>query len=126
MSLSGRALALCALAAIALCFAPFYRPRAVGARLAPPLDPAFAFDSRYREFLEAVEKATPQTATVAVIAPETSDLYLFTAAYRLAPRRVVGEELSADAQFLAVYRRGQAPPAPPGATALPGGFLSTP
>ena len=43
------------------------------------------------------------------------------AAYALAPRRVVGRELSDEAQYLAVYRRAATLPA--GAAALPGGFL---
>jgi hypothetical protein len=62
---------------------------------------------------------------VAVFAPTRSDFYAYQAAYQLAPRRVVGKELSGDAQFLAVYvdRRGAAVPAPEGTTPLPGGFL---
>ena len=117
------AVAASCLALLALSFAPSFRPREIRARLDASRDPGFAFDRQYRSFLEAVQRATPQTATVAVFAPETSPLYFVRAAYLLAPRRVVSRELSGDAQFLAVYRRRAALAVPEGATPLPGGFL---
>jgi hypothetical protein len=123
---SVRALAVCGLAALALSFAPFFRPSAIAARLDSSRDPGFAFDPAYGKFLEAVEKATPPAATIVLIAPQNNSLYASQAAYRLAPRRVVDPARSKGAQFLAVYRRGTASASPPGATALPGGFLSTP
>ena len=107
---------------LALSLSPALRPREVLARLDPKRDAAVDFDSRYRAFLEAVGRATPPTATVAVFAPETSGRYLRLAAYELAPRRVVGRELSGEAQYLAVYRR-KSPPLPAAARAVPGGFL---
>jgi hypothetical protein len=121
---SVRALALCGLAALALSFGSFYRPSAIADRLDAARDPGFAFDPAYRKFLDAVEKSTPPAATVAVIAPQANSLYAAQAAYRLAPRRLVAPARSREAQFLAVYSRGAAP-TPPGATALPGGFLLT-
>lgn len=111
------------LALLAASFAPSFRPREIRARLVASRDPGFGFDSRYKAFLEAVRSATPETATVAVFAPTNSELYLYQAAYQLAPRRVVGKELSDEAQFLAVYRRGNAPLVPAAAVAVPGGFL---
>lgn len=117
------ALALAAFVLLALSFAPAFRPREVRGLLEGSRDPGFAFDSQYRSFLDAVERATPPSATVAVFAPSGSELYVYQAAYRLAPRRIVGRELSGAAQFLAVYRRGAARPLPAQAIALPGGFL---
>ena len=116
------ALGLGCLALLALSLSPSLRPREVLARLEAKSDPAFEFDSRYRAFLEAVGRSTPRTATVAIFAPETSERYLRVAAYELAPRRIVGRELSGEAQYLAVYRR-KSPPLPATARAVPGGFL---
>lgn len=110
------------LALLAVSLSPALRPREVLAGLEARRDPAFDFDSRYRAFLEAVGRATPPTATVAVFAPETSERYLRLAAYELAPRRIVGRELSGEAQYLAVYRR-KSPTLPADARAVPGGFL---
>ena len=112
-----------ALALLALSFAPAFRPREIRARLEGSPDPSFAFDPRYRLFLEAVERAAPPEVTVAVLAPTNSELYIYQAAYRLAPRRVVGKELSDGAQFLAVYRRTADSPLPAQAVVVPGGFL---
>jgi hypothetical protein len=117
-----QALGLACLVLLALAVAPPLDPREAFARLEEKRDPAFAFDSRYRAFLDAVGRSTPPSATVAVLAPETSERYLRLAAYELAPRRVVGRELSREAQYLAVYRR-KAPPIPTAAQAMPGGFL---
>ena len=116
------ALGLACLVLLALAVAPPLLPSKALARLEEKRDPAFAFDSRYRAFLDAVGRATPPSATVAVFAPETSERYLRLAAYELAPRRIVGRELSGEAQYLAVYRR-KSPPLPAAAQAVPGGFL---
>jgi hypothetical protein len=108
---------------LAVSFAPALAPRAILARLAPPREGG-GVDARYDAFLEAVSRATPATATVAVLAPETSERFLRQAAYQLAPRRVVPRELAGEAQYFAVYRR-KTPSLPQGAVALPGGFLLT-
>jgi hypothetical protein len=78
-------------------------------------------DAEYARFLDAVAAATPRDATVCVLSESRpgADGY---AAYRLAPRRVVGPEGYAEAPWVAVYRR-KSPAAPPGASAIPGGFL---
>lgn len=76
----------------------------------------FAFDRRYGEFLESVRRVVPATATVALEAPRTSQLYEFAAAYMLAPRRVVPFSEIRDAQFAAVYGSGPTPGAPVEAT----------
>ena len=118
------ALGIACLALLALSLSPALRPREVLARLEAKRDPAFDFDTRYRAFLDAVGRSTPPTATVAILAPEGSgsERYLRLAAYELAPRRIVGRDLSEDAQYLAVYRR-KAPALPAEARAVPGGFL---
>jgi hypothetical protein len=117
-----QALGLACLVLLALAVAPGLDPRKALARLEEKRDLAFDFDSRYRAFLEAVGRSTPPSATVAVLGPEPSERSLRLAAYELAPRRVVGRELSREAQYLAVYRR-KAPPLPAAAKAMPGGFL---
>jgi hypothetical protein len=67
-------------------------PRAVRARVAIALSagvPAdVSFDPAFRDFLVDVERATPPDATVALFAPR-GELYVYLAAYRLAPRRVL-------------------------------------
>ncbi|MEP6994189.1 MAG: hypothetical protein ABI968_06665 [Acidobacteriota bacterium] len=123
MSSARAAIGALGLALLALSFAPSFQPREIRARLDASRDPGFAFDREYRSFLEAVERATPPGATVAVFTPTSAELYLHQAAYQLAPRRIVGKELSVQAQYLAVYRRGKAPPIPASAVAVPGGFL---
>jgi hypothetical protein len=74
----------------------------------------FWFDPDYASFLEAVRRATPEGATIAVVAPRTVDLYAYRAAYELAPRRVVEESEATKAQFVAVYRKAAIPGFPPG------------
>lgn len=68
----------------------------------PPGPSAFAFDPRYAAFLEALRRATPPGATVALSTP-AGELYLFEAAYRLAPRRIVPIAAAAQAGFVARY-----------------------
>jgi len=46
------------------------------------------FDPAFRDFLRDVERATPPDSTVAVVVPR-GELYVYLAAYRLAPRRVL-------------------------------------
>lgn len=65
---------------------------------------SFWFDPDYAGFLEEVKRATPENATVAILAPESPDLYRYQAVYRLAPRRVVGRSREAEADFVAAYR----------------------
>ena len=82
----------------------------------------FAFDRRYGEFLESVRLAVPATATVALDAPSASQLFGYSAAYVLAPRRVVPFSRLAEADFAAAYGTAQAPGAPV-AAAIPFGSL---
>ncbi len=116
-----RALGLACLALLALSLAAAIRPGELLGRIRETPEPGFAFDPRFRAFLEGVERATPPSATVAVLAPE-NERYLRLAAYELSPRRVVGRELAGEAPYLAVYRR-KAQPLPAAAESLPGGFL---
>lgn len=83
---------------------------------------AFGFDRRYGPFLEGVRRATPPGATVAVggIAPTPG--YLYTAAYLLAPRRVLTSGDLSGADFVAVFADGPAPGAPVSAS-IPDGSL---
>ena len=120
LSLRG-VLVLGALALAAAYLAKGFAPGAIRARLAPANAANGGIDAEYARFLDAVAAATPRDATVCVLSESRpgADGY---AAYRLAPRRVVGPEGCADAPWVAVYRRKSAA-APPGASAMPGGFL---
>jgi hypothetical protein len=107
---------LLALALASVYLAKDFAPRALRDRFGTARP-----DEDYGRFLDAVAAATPRDATVCVLTGSgtgTDGL----AAYRLAPRRVVGAEGYADAPWVAVYRRRNAP-VPPGAAAMPGGFL---
>lgn len=75
-----------------------------GERTAPELTQGFAFDPDYAAFLRDVLRRTPADATVAVVLPEATDLYVYQAAYQLAPRRVVDAARRAEASFVATYR----------------------
>jgi hypothetical protein len=66
----------------------------------------FAFDRRYGEFLISVRDATPVWATIELEAPSSSQLYGYSAAYVLAPRRVVPPERLSEAGFAAKYEGG--------------------
>jgi hypothetical protein len=114
-------LVLAALALAAAYLATDFTPGAIRARLAPAASTNGGVDADYARFLDAVADATPRDATVCVLADSRRGADL-RAAYLLAPRRVVGPELYAEAPWVAVYRRKNTPP-PPGASALPGGFL---
>lgn len=65
----------------------------------------FWFDRAYAPFLESVRKATPEKATVALVLGKSlkDGPYDTTAAYFLAPRRVVGEDRLSEADFVAAY-----------------------
>jgi hypothetical protein len=82
----------------------------------------FWFDPNYAAFIEAVREHTPKESTVALIAPKTVDLYVYCAAYELAPRRIVGEEEAGHARHVAVYGRASLPDLPVGEP-IPGGTL---
>lgn len=73
-------------------------------RTAPELTQGFSFDPDYSAFLEDVRRRTPRDATVAVVLPEPTDLYVYQAAYQLAPRRVVDAKRENEASFVATYR----------------------
>jgi hypothetical protein len=84
--------------------------------------PAYWFDPGYAEFVAAVRDHTPGSATVALLAPRTIDLYVYCAVYELIPRRVVDRDSVSVADFVAIYQQ----PTPPGlgtGTAIPGGML---
>ncbi|HTR02043.1 MAG TPA: hypothetical protein VMN82_02520 [Thermoanaerobaculia bacterium] len=74
-----------------------------GAEGYDPEAASFWFDPEYASFLEDVARRTPEDATVAVLAPESPDLYFYQAVYRLAPRRVVGRDRRTEARFVAAY-----------------------
>lgn len=61
-----------------------------------PADPA------YRAFLDEVASATPRDSTVALAVPR-GELYVYEAAYRLAPRRVIFRTDDPSASAIAVY-----------------------
>ena len=67
------------------------------------------FDPDYGPFLEAVRNATPPGSTVALLAPGTNELYIYQANYLLAPRRLVGSDSLAEANYAAVYGTGAVP-----------------
>lgn len=75
-----------------------------GERTAPELTQGFSFDPDYSAFLRDVRRRTPTSATVAVVLPEPTDLYVYQAAYQLAPRRVVEAKRQNEATFVATYR----------------------
>lgn len=110
-----------ALLAAAVYLAKGFAPAGLRARWSPPNAAGGGVDAEYARFLDAVAAATPRDATVCVLSVSGADT-VGLAAYRLAPRRVVGPELYGDAPWVAVYRRKNAPP-PAGAAAVPGGFL---
>jgi hypothetical protein len=82
----------------------------------------FWFDPQYAAFIEAVREHTPRESTVALIAPKTVDLYVYCAAYELAPRRVVGGEEAERARYVAIYGSETRPGLPAG-DSIPGGRL---
>ena len=81
----------------------------------------FWFDPQYAAFIEAVREHTPKESTVALIAPKTVDLYVYCAAYELAPRRIVGGEDMERARYVATY--GPMRLGLPAGESIPGGRL---
>jgi hypothetical protein len=67
------------------------------------------FDPDYGPFLQAVCDATSPGSTIALFAPETSELYASQASYLLAPRSLVSPDRVAEADYAAVYDFGAAP-----------------
>jgi hypothetical protein len=64
----------------------------------------FWFDPEYLAFLEDVDRLVPKDASVAVLVPRRPDLYKYQANYRLAPRRVVDETRTDEADVVAIYK----------------------
>jgi hypothetical protein len=82
----------------------------------------FWFDPGYAAFLDAVRRETPGHATVSLVVPQTTDLYVYRAVYGLVPRRVVGPAEWASSDYVAVYGGRVALPIPAGRP-VPGGTL---
>jgi hypothetical protein len=83
----------------------------------------FWFDPAYGAFLDAVRRHTTKDATIAIVVPPRPDVYVYQAAYQLAPRRVVGPGRESEATFVAAYPYRAPPGTNPDVTALPGGAL---
>jgi hypothetical protein len=83
----------------------------------------FWFDPAYAGFLEEVRRRTPRDATIAVVVPPWPDVYVYQAAYQLAPRRVVQPDREKEATFIAAYRYQYRDTGNPDATALTNGAL---
>jgi hypothetical protein len=81
----------------------------------------FWFDSSYAGFLEEVRRRTPKDATIAIVVPSWPDVYVYQAAYQLAPRRVVEPGREGEAGFVAAYGYQGAPNA--SVIPIPGGAL---
>ncbi len=82
----------------------------------------FWFDPDYAAFLGEVARHTPRDATIALFVPPWPDVYVYQAAYQLAPRRVVDRRREREASWVAAYRTGT--PGAPGALAIPHGTLA--
>ena len=83
----------------------------------------FWFDPAYAAFLEQVRRRTPRDATIAVLVPSYPDVYVYQAAYQLAPRRVVEPGRQNEATFIAAYRYQYRDLRNPDVIPLPGGAL---
>jgi hypothetical protein len=83
----------------------------------------FWFDPAYGGFLEEVRRRTPRDATIAVVVPPWPDVYVYQAAYQLAPRRVVQPGRESEATFVAAYGYRNTGAPNPDVAALPGGAL---
>ena len=83
----------------------------------------FWFDPAYGAFLDGVRRHTPRTATIAIVVPLRPDVYVYQAAYQLAPRRVVQAGREDEATFVAAYPYQASPGTNADVTALPGGAL---
>jgi hypothetical protein len=107
------AVAGAAMAALFAALLSVFPLRAFEARLSAALRSrgpvASSFDPAYQEFLREVERAVPADATVALEVPR-GELYVYEAAYRLAPRRVVFRADDTSAALVAIYAGVSAPP----------------
>lgn len=83
----------------------------------------FWFDPAYGAFLEEVRRRTPRDATIVILVPSYPDVYVYQAAYQLAPRRVVEPVRESEATFVAAYRYQYRAGSKADVTALPGGAL---
>jgi hypothetical protein len=83
----------------------------------------FWFDPAYEAFLDEVRRRTPKDATIAIVVPSWPDVYVYQAAYQLAPRRVVERGRENEATFVAAYPYQAANGMNPEATAIGGGAL---
>lgn len=83
----------------------------------------FWFDPAYEAFLDEVRRRTPKDATIAIVVPSWPDVYVYQAAYQLAPRRVVERGRENEATFVAAYPYQAANGMNPEATAIAGGAL---
>jgi hypothetical protein len=83
----------------------------------------FWFDPAYEAFLDEVRRRTPRDATIALFVPSYPDVYVYQAAYQLAPRRVVEPGRENEATFVADYGHRYRVQPNAGAVALPGGAL---
>jgi hypothetical protein len=83
----------------------------------------FWFDPAYAAFLDEVRRRTPRDATVAIVVPLWPDVYVYQAAYQLAPRRVVEPGRESEATFVAAYRYQYRNVTNADVVALPGGAL---
>jgi hypothetical protein len=83
----------------------------------------FWFDPAYEAFLDEVRRRTPRDATIALFVPSYPDVYVYQAAYQLAPRRVVEPRRENEATFVADYGHHDRARPNGSAIALPGGAL---
>ena len=83
----------------------------------------FWFDPAYAAFLDGVRSHTPRSATIAIVVPPRPDVYVYQAAYQLAPRRVVEAGHEDEATFVAAYPYQRPPGTNADVTTLPGGAL---
>ena len=83
----------------------------------------FWFDPDYAAFLEAIRRRTPPDATIAIVAPASSDLYTYEAAYQLAPRWIVPAGQEGQAGWVAAYRYQYRDLKNPDVVQIPGGAL---
>lgn len=83
----------------------------------------FWFDAEYAVFLEEIRRRTPANATIAIVVPSWPDVYVYQAAYQLAPRRVVQEDRKGEASFVAAYRHPIPTAADPKVIAVTNGAL---
>jgi len=83
----------------------------------------FWFDPAYEAFLDEVRRRTPKDTTIAIVVPSWPDVYVYQAAYQLAPRRVVERGRENEATFVAAYPYQAANGMNPEATAIGGGAL---